>query len=225
MNESRAHEIECLESTGPSLTVVYDSIPWRLMSVKNPRALPAVEKVLQALDDVPLPRPLVTQVVREEIQRLREAQEGVADFDVFVTAVRAQLESLARTRILPVINGTGVLIHTNLGRSPIASPAAERVFEVAVNYNNLEYHLDSGKRGKRGAYLERLLALLVEAEAATVVNNCASALILILRLFTAMTGKKEVLISRGELVEIGGGFRVPEIMEASGATLREVGGH
>ena len=142
---------------------------------------------------------------------------------MFVREVQLEIDHLNRARIQAVINGTGVLIHTNLGRSPIQEAAAQRMHDIAVNYNNLEIDLDSGARGKRGRYFEQLLAQLVDAEAATVVNNCASALILILRLFTANTGKKEVLISRGELVEIGGGFRVPEIMEASGATLREVG--
>ncbi|MDF1788988.1 MAG: L-seryl-tRNA(Sec) selenium transferase [Verrucomicrobiales bacterium] len=193
------------------------------MNSSNPRALPAVEKVLKALGEQPVPRPLVTNLVREAIQAKREAKEGVADFEVFVREVQLEIDHLNRARIQAVINGTGVLIHTNLGRSPIQEAAAQRMHDIAVNYNNLEIDLDSGARGKRGRYFEQLLAQLVDAEAATVVNNCASALILILRLFTANTGKKEVLISRGELVEIGGGFRVPEIMEASGATLREVG--
>ena len=193
------------------------------MNSSNPRALPAVEKVLKALGEQPVPRPLVTNLVREAIQAKREAKEGAADFEVFVREVQLEIDHLNRARIQAVINGTGVLIHTNLGRSPIQEAAAQRMHDIAVNYNNLEIDLDSGARGKRGRYFEQLLAQLVDAEAATVVNNCASALILILRLFTANTGKKEVLISRGELVEIGGGFRVPEIMEASGATLREVG--
>lgn len=193
------------------------------MSASNPRALPAVEKVLKTLGDQPVPRPLVTKLVREAIQAKRDAKEGVADLKAFVRDVQAEIDRLDRSRIQAVINGTGVLIHTNLGRSPIQETAAQRMHDIAVNYNNLEIDLDSGARGKRGRYFEQLLAQLVDAEAATVVNNCASALILILRLFTANSSKKEVLISRGELVEIGGGFRVPEIMEASGATLREVG--
>src|SRR5207248_212035 len=93
--------------------------------------------------------------------------------------------------------------------------------EVASNYSNLEYDLTSGSRGRRGAYVEYALALLCQAEAATVVNNCAAALVLIVRHFT--TNKREVIISRGELVQIGGGFRIPEILEASGAKLREIG--
>ncbi len=166
---------------------------------------------------------MVTDLVRRAVQAKREAGDGVSDFDAFIASLEKEIDQVNRTRIQAVINGTGVLIHTNLGRSPIDEGAAASLHEIAINYNNLEIDLDSGGRGKRGRYFERLLALLVEAEAATVVNNCASALVLILRLFTAGTGKKEVLISRGELVEIGGGFRVPEIMQASGATLREVG--
>ncbi len=193
------------------------------MASTNPRALPAVEKVLKTLGPQVVPRPLVTEIVRQRLQSLREQSKGVTDYEAFIRSLESEIDQLGRTRLLPIVNGTGVLIHTNLGRSPIALKAAERVAALAANYNNLEFQLDEGVRGKRGLYFEKLLALLVEAEAATVVNNCASALVIILRLFTANTGKKEVLISRGELVEIGGGFRVPEIMEASGATLREVG--
>lgn len=192
--------------------------------------LPAVEKVLHALDrsgTAPaLPRPLVTDVVREQIALLRdrigrgEAVSG--DFDTFVGEVRKRLVSLHRSRIHPVINGTGVIIHTNLGRAPLSRATADAIRDVGRNYNNIELDLDTGERGRRGAYLERCLALLCEAEAATVVNNCAAALILILK-HLANGDRNEVVISRGELVEIGGGFRVPEIMEASGAKLREVG--
>ncbi len=193
------------------------------MSTGNLRSLPAVEKVLKALGETPIPRALLTEMVRQAIQEKREEGGGVADFDAFVAAIRSGEQKLYHSRIQTVINGTGVLIHTNLGRSPLAEPAVEKLQQIATHYNNLELDLESGDRGKRGGYFERLLAQLVEAEAATAVNNCASALVLILRLFTARSSRKEVLISRGELVEIGGGFRVPEIMEASGATLREVG--
>lgn len=192
--------------------------------------IPAVEKVLSALeksgDLPPLPRPLVTQVVRDEVASLRTQvrTEGVEPgaFEEIVGSIRTSLESLYRSRIHPVINGTGVIIHTNLGRSPLSEATADALRDVAMNYNNIEMNLDSGDRGKRGGYLERCLALVCEAEAATVVNNCASALILILK-HLANGERNEVVISRGELVEIGGGFRVPEIMETSGAKLREVG--
>jgi len=193
--------------------------------------IPAIEKILRALetgDDPapPLPRPLITEVVREAVADLRDlVKEGtpeIGDFDSIVSDIRARLDSLHRSRIHPVINGTGIIIHTNLGRSPLSPATADAIRAVGTQYNNIELNLDSGDRGKRGGFLERCLAALCEAEAATVCNNCASALILILK-HLANGERNEVIISRGELVEIGGGFRVPEIMEASGAKLREVG--
>lgn len=193
------------------------------MSAPPVRSLPAVEKVLSALGPQGIPRQLVTTLVREQLEGLRSAGRGVESLEEFLGLIRPELARLERCRIRPVINATGVLLHTNLGRAPITREAAARALEAATNYNNLEFDLETGERGHRGAYVERLLAELVQAEAATVVNNCASALVLILRNFTAKTGRREVIISRGELIEIGGGFRVPEIMEASGAVLREVG--
>jgi L-seryl-tRNA(Ser) seleniumtransferase len=200
--------------------------------------IPAVEKILHALESddqasaplADIPRALMTEVVRSEIAelrvRVREADSEIdpdsLSFDAIVAQIRSRLISLHRSRIHPLINATGVIIHTNLGRSPLSRSTADAIRAVALNYCNIELDLDSGERGKRGAYLERCLALLCEAEAATVVNNCAAALILILK-HLANGEKNEVVISRGELVEIGGGFRVPEIMEASGVKLREVG--
>src|SRR5262249_4824511 len=130
-------------------------------------------------------------------------------------------ESFSSARLQPVINGTGILVHTNLGRAPLAAEAIAAMNDIAAYYNNLEYDLLNGERGSRGNALEHKLAVLCEAEAATVVNNCAAALVLILRHFTPH--KPEVIISRGELLQIGGGFRIPEILEASGARLREIG--
>ena len=197
---------------------------------QSPYALiPAIDKVLHALSQqelAPVPLPLVTEQVRSAVDSLRaeikNGREDVPEFDDFVDAVARDIESLYRSRIHPVINGTGVCIHTNLGRSPLAQPVVERLLDVGRFYNNIELDLDSGERGKRGGFLEKCLANLVEAEAATVTNNCAAALILILK-HLANGERNEVIISRGELVEIGGGFRVPEIMEASGAKLVEVG--
>lgn len=190
------------------------------------RHLPSVEKLLQALgDSVPLPRELTAHLVRAEVALLREEAVGGKEppvFDAAVARVRRRLESFARSRIQPVINATGVMIHTNLGRSPLSAAVAARVGEIAANYNNLELDLDSGERGKRGRFLETALAVLTGAEAATVTNNCAAALVLILR-HIAGGERREVIISRGQLVEIGGGFRVPDIMETSGAVLREIG--
>ena len=185
------------------------------------RGIPAVEKVLQALGETRLPRPAVGAVVRRELAALRSAKQ-VPGGDAVIARIRAALDTLARTRIQTVINGTGVLVHTNLGRAPLGPAAAQTLTDIATNYNNLEFDLGDGQRGTRGTYLEHNLALLCGAQSATAVNNCAAALILILRHFLAPP-RHEVIISRGELVQIGGGFRIPEILEASGATLREVG--
>jgi L-seryl-tRNA(Ser) seleniumtransferase len=185
------------------------------------RSVPAVEKVLQALGQVDLPRPAVLAVVRRELAAVRN--EGhIDEFEAVVARVRRALDSLRLSRIQPVINATGVLIHTNLGRAPLGLPVVETLSTIAGNYNNLEYDLTNGERGGRALYLEHNLAILCGAEAATVANNCAAALLLMLRHFTS-NARKEVIISRGELIQIGGGFRIPEILEASGARLREIG--
>lgn len=185
------------------------------------RAIPAVEKLLQALGDTGLPRPAVVAIVRRELAVLRKGRD-VPEFDTVLAALRTKLAAFRHSRLQPLINGTGIIVHTNLGRSPLGTAVEETLRSLAMNYNNLEYDLGGGERGGRAGYLEHNLALLCGAEAATVVNNCAAALVLVLRHF-AVPPKREVVISRGELVQIGGGFRVPEILEASGATLREVG--
>jgi len=184
------------------------------------RAIPAVEKVLQALGPVDLPRAAVVATVRRELAALRRDRQ-IPDFETVVTRIRSALDTLRRARLQPIINGTGILIHTNLGRAPLGPKVIETLSIIASNYSNLEYDLTGGERGGRASYLEHNLALLCGAEAATVVNNCAAALVLVLRHFTQE--RCEVVISRGELVQIGGGFRIPDILEASGARLREVG--
>lgn len=196
------------------------------------RAIPAVGRVLRALGEVDLPQSVVVTVVRRELNRLRrrvvacDVADGKlvaeATFEAITERVRISLGDLQRSRLRPVINGTGILIHTNLGRTPLCASAVTALAEVAAHYSNLELDLTSGERGGRAEYLELLLAQLCGAEAAMVVNNCAAALVLILRHFTAGE-RKEVVISRGELIQIGGGFRIPEILESSGARLREVG--
>ena len=195
------------------------------------RAIPAVEKVLQALGDAGLPRPMVVEVVRRELGALRKSGQ-IPGFDAVVARLRDALGVLRSARIRPLINGTGVLIHTNFGRSPLAEPVIDALAQIGANYNNLEYGLGGGQRGGRARYLEQSLAVLCAAEAATVVNNNAAALVLILRHFcdrspaqgaVSARPKNEVIISRGELVQIGGGFRIPDILETSGARLREVG--
>jgi L-seryl-tRNA(Ser) seleniumtransferase len=203
------------------------------------RAIPSVEKLLHALGDTGMPRPMVLEVVRREVAALRK-QKTIPGFDAVLAGVRTTLRELHATRIQPLINGTGILVHTNFGRSPLGPAVIETLSRIGSNYNNLEYGLIDGARGDRAAYLEQSLAILCAAEAATVVNNNAAALVLILRHFCQPTGasderrtradarksiphKNEVIISRGELVQIGGGFRIPDILESSGARLHEVG--
>ncbi|MEW6301861.1 MAG: L-seryl-tRNA(Sec) selenium transferase [Verrucomicrobiota bacterium] len=191
------------------------------MKKNSLRAIPAVEKLVHALGDTPVPRPVVVAVARREIAALR-GEKDIPSFDDVLARVRAAVVAVASSRIQPLVNGTGIVIHTNLGRSPLGPAVVETLQIIASNYNNLEYDIAGGERGGRAAYLEHNLALLCQAEAATVTNNCAAALVLILRHFTAGE-RKEVIISRGELVQIGGGFRIPDILETSGAALREVG--
>jgi L-seryl-tRNA(Ser) seleniumtransferase len=169
----------------------------------------------------------VVRALRDAAGSLRSqigAGAGPADSEaaarVIEALAEASLSSRARGSLRPVINATGVVIHTNLGRAPIAAPAIDRLADVARGYANLEYDLAGGTRGSRTVHAESLLTSLTGAEAAIVVNNNAAATLLIL---TGLAAGREVVISRGELVEIGGGFRVPDVMRQSGATLREVG--
>jgi L-seryl-tRNA(Ser) seleniumtransferase len=188
--------------------------------MKSRRAIPAVNTILGSLGQLDLPRPLIVDLVRRELTKLRRSKK-IPDASAIVDLIRAEVEELRASRVQPVINGTGIVVHTNLGRSPLPQGAGEVLRNVASSYNNIELDLGTGDRGSRGAYLERALSVLCQAEAATIVNNCAAALVLIVRHFTQT--KPEVIISRGELVQIGGGFRIGEILEASGAKLREVG--
>ncbi len=185
------------------------------------RNLPAVDKVLAQVADIDLPRPAMVAVIRRVLEALRAADE-IPDTEEIDAQIRTALRQLQHQRIVPVINATGVLIHTNLGRAPLGRHVIDELAEVASQYGNLEFDLSTGGRGGRSAYLEHNLALLCGAEAATVVNNNAGALVLVLR-HLCQADRSEVIISRGELVQIGGGFRIPDILEASGATLREVG--
>jgi len=203
------------------------------------RGIPSVDKLAQSLNDTGLPHPTIVATIRRELATLRK-HGTVPGFEEILSHLRSVLELLRASRIQPVINGTGILVHTNFGRVPLGHAVMEAISRIGSQYNNLEYGLAEGTRGGRAAYLEHNLAILCGSEAATVVNNNASALILILRHFCrdnspAAEGsrgsrwdrnpprKNQVVISRGELVQIGGGFRIPEILEASGARLREVG--
>jgi L-seryl-tRNA(Ser) seleniumtransferase len=189
----------------------------------NHARLPSVDRVLRELGPTDLPRPALLAVARTVLNAIRNDEAQNNDGDDSLARVRDAAAALRRRRIQPVINATGIIIHTNLGRSPLGAAAAMALMDVATQYSTLEYDLDSGGRGSRAPYLEHNLALLCGAEAATVVNNCAAALVLILRHFAAKPPRNQVVLSRGELVQIGGGFRIPDILEASGALLREIG--
>lgn len=189
------------------------------------RSLPSVELLAKKLStDSPLPRALVTAFIQREITLFRQLilDGKTATREEIELEIGIRLTEFANSRLQPVINATGVIIHTNLGRSPLGEDAAQKLTEIATGYCNLEFNLPEGTRGKRAGYLETALAALIEAEAATAVNNCAAALVLTLR-HLCEEGKNEVIVSRGELVEIGGGFRIPDILETSGAKLVEVG--
>jgi L-seryl-tRNA(Ser) seleniumtransferase len=184
------------------------------------RGLPAVDSLVRRLDSRGLPRLLVVESARAALDQARAAllsgNESVDPVHLAETAI----EALARLRPRNVINATGVLLHTNLGRAPLPRAAAEAASEHATGYGNLELDLATGDRGGRGAYVETLLRRLTGAAAALVVNNNAAGLFLTL---AALAEGRPVPVSRGELIEIGGSYRLPELMEVSGARLVEVG--
>jgi L-seryl-tRNA(Ser) seleniumtransferase len=193
------------------------------------RQIPAVATVLNALGRCDLPRPLVVDVIRRKLLQIRTENE-VPEFELIIALVSRSLDELRASRLQPIINGTGIIIHTNFGRAPLASDAIRALNEIGAVYSNLEYDLATGERGRRSSYIENALALLCEAETAAVVNNCAAALVLIVHHFTNTKRRTsnaqrrtEVIISRGEMVQIGGGFRIGEIIEATGSELREIG--
>jgi L-seryl-tRNA(Ser) seleniumtransferase len=184
------------------------------------RALPSVDSVLAALEG--LPHALAVEVARAAVEEARTAAAGgtaVAPEAVFADARRRATELTGRL-LQPVVNATGVIVHTNLGRAPLGAGALAALARAAGGYSNLEYRLDEGRRGSRQDHAGALLARACGAEGALVVNNNAAAVLLVL---AALARGREVVVSRGELVEIGGGFRVPEVMNESGARLVEVG--
>ena len=196
------------------------------------RAIPAVEASLNALLDVDptleaAPRPLLRTAVtefwdalREDIRQGRVTRPADLALDANLSALLAHVRRALLPRLRPVLNATGVVVHTNMGRSVLATAAQEAVRQAAAGYCSLELDLATGGRGSRHSLVEDLLCRLTGAEAALVVNNNAAAVLLVLD--TCCKGG-EVIVSRGELVEIGGSFRIPEVMEKSGARLREVG--
>ena len=191
------------------------------------RAIPSLDKLLKLAAVETLVgrhgRPLVTEIARDELARLRAGlARAAADFDeaAFVRACAERLEHEARPSLKPVFNLTGTVLHTNLGRAVMPEEAAQAVAQAMTRPVNLEFDLDGGDRGERDQHIEKLLVRLTGAEAALVVNNNAAAVYLMLNTLAA---KKEVPVSRGELVEIGGAFRIPDIMSRSGVKLVEIG--
>jgi L-seryl-tRNA(Ser) seleniumtransferase len=179
---------------------------------------PALEPYIRSLT-----RPVVVETIKMVIARLKEEfkeDNKTVSAKSLVAALTGELDQLVLLHLTPVINGSGIIIHTNLGRSPISAAMLNGAIEMASGYSNLEFNLATGKRGKRGILVEKLLATLCGTEAGTLVNNNAAALVIILN---TLANRKEVIISRGELVQIGGGFRIPDIMIRSGARLVEVG--
>jgi len=166
------------------------------------------------------PRPLLVSAARSALARAREEIEAGADPGDLRERVELELAAAREARLRRAINATGVIVHTNLGRAPLARQALEEVSAVAGGYSNLEYDLGEGGRGSRQDHVAPILRRLTGAEAALVVNNNAAAVLLAL---AALAEGREVLVSRGELIEIGDGFRIPDVLARSGALLREVG--
>jgi L-seryl-tRNA(Ser) seleniumtransferase len=198
------------------------------------RAIPSVDELLGHASLVALAekagRGVVTQAARNVLADLRAWLKsgangsGSVETALTVEAIRGRVVADVEARLAPslrrVINATGVILHTNLGRAPLAATAIAQIAETATRYSNLEYDTEKGARGKRDVHTSKLLAELAGAEAAIVVNNNAAAVFLILN---TLAKGAEVIVSRGELIEIGDGFRIPDIMSESGAVLREVG--
>ena len=192
------------------------------------RQLPSVDSLITSSEGQELSErygyDLTLEALRQTLEKSRSAilagQAEVPQDADFIAFADQWLKELMTPTLRPIINGTGIIIHTNLGRAPLSSAAIAAVWSAASGYSSLEFDLENGKRGSRAVHAERLLAKLTKTEAALVVNNNAAAILLML---TALCQGKEVIISRSQMVEIGGGFRVPDVMAQSGATLVEVG--
>jgi len=179
------------------------------------RDLPSVDELAKASED-----PLAVGAAREVLARARDEIRTGSDPGDLTQRLHERLRAVRAPTLRGVLNATGIIVHTNLGRAPLAAAATERVAEVGRGYSNLEFDLDSGARGSRQDHVAAILRRLTGAEAAIVVNNNAAAMLLAL---AALAEGREVLVSRGELIEIGDGFRIPDVLARSGARLVEVG--
>ena len=198
----------------------------------NPRLIPSIEQLRQRTAvrrlEARYGRGATVRALRAEAAALRErlaasaveVRDAAGAAERIETGLEGRLRTALSPSLRPVINASGVIVHTNLGRAPLGPAAVAHLAAVAGGYTNLEYDLSGGRRGSRTVHAARLLAGLTGAESAVVVNNNAAAVLLAL---AALAAGREVVISRGELVEIGGGFRVPDVLRQSGAILREVG--
>ena len=195
------------------------------------RSIPKVDVLLENSDIVTLienhHRDVVVDVIREEIDKLRNFIKENDDVNLIETKINNLIENIKIStekvysyNIKKVINGTGTILHTNLGRAIISKKHADYLSEVVTSYSNLEYNLEEGKRGERYSHFEKLICKITGAEAAMAVNNNAAAVMLVL---SSMAAEREVIVSRGELVEVGGKFRVPDVMKSSNAHLVEIG--
>ncbi len=195
--------------------------------IKKLSDFPAVEKLLQskslALQLKKLPRPVATAVIQATIAQAKQqfkTNKRVLTQSGLNKTIIGNLQARSKKEVCRVINATGIPLHTNLGRAPLGEAVLKDIQESLAGYSNLEFDLETGSRGKRGEACEQYLAQLSGAESAAVVNNCAAALFIILNTFAL---RKSVILSRGEMVQIGGGFRIPEILKRSGAKLTEIG--
>ncbi len=191
------------------------------------RDFPSVEELLQdpQLADAvaSVPRPIAAETVKQVVADLKvrfQKKGETVTLDHLHHTITDALRVFQRQTTTRVINATGIVVHTNLGRAPLPVELFDAVKKTVTGYGNTEFDLKTGKRGGRGVACERYLALLAGSEAATVVNNCAAGLFLVLN---TLANRKEVLLSRGEMVQIGGGFRIPDILRKSGGKLREIG--
>ncbi len=200
------------------------------LSQNNLKFLPSVQQVLETLSDdaASLKQAYLTVLVREELESLRNRIQStrfrLKSRDQALTLIRnsviTQIQELTTTPIKKVINATGVVLHTGLGRAPLGERSLQFLMNIASGYLNLEFDLESGKRGERLDLTDKYLRLLTGAESSAVVNNNAAAVMIALN---SLTYRKEVIVSRGELIEIGGSFRLPDVMKKSGAKMVEVG--